>query len=95
MSAPAVDNEPGSIDCIYINIHSQSDFRIYRMTRDGEIKDQLLGIAEDLVRGCYDVVSLNTSKHSSVLVFSTHLTRHELQEKGFPFRPQRTYNYVG
>ncbi len=44
-------------------------------------------IAKHIEQKTYEVISLNASKHSVVLVISTALPRAELHKRGFPISP--------
>lgn len=81
--------EDSTVDCIYINIHAESDFRIFRIEREGPVEDELLGVAADVAAGCYKILTITTTRSSNTVVFLTTLSKQELQDRGFPFRGSR------
>ncbi|KAI9147546.1 hypothetical protein HJFPF1_12572 [Paramyrothecium foliicola] len=73
------------VDVIFVNINAGSDFRQLR-TGTKHVHHALMQVAKHVSRGLYQLVSLNISDYSCVVVFSTEKQRSELLWKnGFPW----------
>ena len=73
------------VDIIYHNMNVASDFRTMRSGSDGPIEEVVIQIAKHLTNQCYNVISINASCRSCVVVLSTELSREELGQRGFPW----------
>ena len=91
MSTPVSKTSPSTLpdgppmDIIFHNMHAGSDFRTFRATGFYDIKYEVLSIAKHLENECYEIISMNVSKYSVVVVMSTSLSKENLRAKGFPF----------
>lgn len=75
--------ETAEVDIIYSSIWAGSDFRGLRTGSIGPIEDVLVGLAQNIERGCFErVLSVSASKHCLVVAVSTKLSHHKLEEKG-------------
>jgi hypothetical protein len=74
------------VDVIYLNINTGSDFRTLRTGTDKTVHEAIVQVSKHIQRGLYELVSLNASKHSCVVVISTEKARSDLVFKhGFPW----------
>jgi hypothetical protein len=79
------DHQLPEVDVWFINIHAGSDFRMMH-TGTTSVHKAITQVDKHVHRGLYSVVSMNATKHSCVVVFSTELSREELLWKnGFPW----------
>lgn len=74
------------VDVIFLNINCTSDFRTIRTGTNGSVHEALLAVARHVEKGLYNIVSLQMSEYSCVVVVSTELSYAELgkEESQFP-----------
>ncbi|SPJ85784.1 uncharacterized protein FTOL_11567 [Fusarium torulosum] len=74
------------VDVIYININGDSNFRIVRTGTNEHVHKAIIQVTKHIARGVYNIVSMNVSDYSCVVVMSTEKSRDELMFKnGFPW----------
>ncbi|KAF5565575.1 hypothetical protein FNAPI_1619 [Fusarium napiforme] len=86
-------NQPSSgfmdvkkVDVIFININAASNFRLLRTGTNESIGCAITQVTKHVARGLYQIVSMNASEYSCVVVLSTEKSRDELLGKnGFPW----------
>lgn len=73
-----------NVDFINTNTIGDSDFRNLCIGTDGHIP-VLRQVHRHVIRGLYQLISLNITEYSCVVVMSTSKTRSELSKDGFPW----------
>ncbi|RGP80746.1 hypothetical protein FLONG3_1086 [Fusarium longipes] len=74
------------VDVIYINLNEDSNFRIARTGTNENINQVVIQVTKHVARGLYDIVSMNVSEFSCVVVMSTEKSTDELSfRNGFPW----------
>ncbi|CAF3456994.1 unnamed protein product [Fusarium graminearum] len=77
------------VDVIYINMHGDSNFRTLRTGTNEHVNQAVIQVTKHIARGLYDIVSMNVSDYSCVVVMSTERSKDELLFKnGFPWDRQ-------
>ncbi|KAK1509518.1 hypothetical protein CTAM01_01641 [Colletotrichum tamarilloi] len=76
-----------NVDFINTNTIGDSDFHSLRIGAEGHVP-LLRQVNRHVTRGLYQLISLNITEYSCVMVVSTVKTRNELLEEGFPWDNQ-------
>jgi hypothetical protein len=71
---------PPSVDVIWINMDSRSNFRIIRSSFPGPMDKVFLQIADHVRRGLYLLVSVSASAYSFAVICKTEKTQGEINE---------------
>ncbi|KAI3556780.1 hypothetical protein CABS01_09708 [Colletotrichum abscissum] len=72
-----------NVDFIHTNTIGDSDFHNLRIGAEGHVP-LLRQVNRHATRGLYQLISLNITEYSCVVLVSTVKTRNELSEEGFP-----------